>query len=194
MVEWYTNDDVLERIKKEYVVAWSTIYPIICWGDGENPRNVSVSMDGILAEMRTKYLPNTNLEQCLYIELFSETRIKFLKCCSEKFMFQRVKYVQSQSYLTTGGLQPISSSWRKTPWDPRPVFNSFQLNTCSFIPYVTSSLMRAWFCRLQLLLDFASGVILWSENCGTHDHIKMAQTWVSPTPGGPGHRISIPQE
>jgi hypothetical protein len=25
-----------------------------------------------------------------------------------------------QSYFTTGGLPPISSSWRQAPWDPRP--------------------------------------------------------------------------
>jgi hypothetical protein len=27
---------------------------------------------------------------------------------------------QSQSYFTTGGLPPISSSWRQAPWDSRP--------------------------------------------------------------------------
>jgi hypothetical protein len=27
---------------------------------------------------------------------------------------------QSQSYFTTGGLPPISSSWRQAPWGPRP--------------------------------------------------------------------------
>jgi hypothetical protein len=27
---------------------------------------------------------------------------------------------QSQSYFMTGGLLPISLSWRKAPWDPRP--------------------------------------------------------------------------
>jgi hypothetical protein len=31
---------------------------------------------------------------------------------------------QSQSYFTTGGLPPISSSWSQTPWNPRPE-NSF---------------------------------------------------------------------
>jgi hypothetical protein len=29
---------------------------------------------------------------------------------------------QSQSYFTTGGLPPISSTWRQAPWDPRPDF------------------------------------------------------------------------
>jgi hypothetical protein len=31
---------------------------------------------------------------------------------------------QSQSYFTTGGLPPISSSWCQAPWDPGPVFFS----------------------------------------------------------------------
>jgi hypothetical protein len=42
----------------------------------------------------------------------------------------------------------------------------FQLNTCSYSPYVTSSLMRGWVCRLQLLLGLASAVILRSESAG----------------------------
>jgi hypothetical protein len=29
---------------------------------------------------------------------------------------------QSLSYFTSGGLPPISSSWRQAPWDPRPEF------------------------------------------------------------------------
>jgi hypothetical protein len=36
----------------------------------------------------------------------------------------------------------------------------FQLNTCGYSPYVTSSLRRAWVCRSQLLLAVASAVIL----------------------------------
>jgi hypothetical protein len=46
----------------------------------------------------------------------------------------------------------------------------FQLNTCGYSPYVTSSLRRGWMCRLQLLLGLASTVILRSKSCGTHDH------------------------
>jgi hypothetical protein len=65
---------------------------------------------------------------------------------------------ESQSYFTTGGLTPVSSSWRQAPWDPWPVF--FQLNTCGYSPYVTSSLTRGWFCHLHLLLVLASVVIL----------------------------------
>jgi hypothetical protein len=46
----------------------------------------------------------------------------------------------------------------------------FQQNTCGYSPYVTSSLMKGWVCRLQLLLVLASAVILRSEPRGTHDH------------------------
>jgi hypothetical protein len=38
---------------------------------------------------------------------------------------------ESQSYFTTGGLLPINSSWRQTPWGSRPkLFFLFQLNPC----------------------------------------------------------------
>jgi hypothetical protein len=45
----------------------------------------------------------------------------------------------SQSYITTGGSPPISSSWRQATW----VTNSD----------LFSSLTRGWVCRLQLLLS-----------------------------------------
>jgi hypothetical protein len=49
----------------------------------------------------------------------------------------------NKCYFTTGSLPPISSSWRRVPWDPRPeIF--FQLNSCGNSPYVTSSLTRRW--------------------------------------------------
>jgi hypothetical protein len=37
------------------------------------------------------------------------------------------------------------------------------------------SLTRGWVCRLQLLLDLTSAVILGSESCRTHDHILLPQ-------------------
>jgi hypothetical protein len=40
---------------------------------------------------------------------------------------------------------------------------------------VTSSLKRGWVCRLQLLLDLASAVILRSESRWIHDHILLSQ-------------------
>jgi hypothetical protein len=42
----------------------------------------------------------------------------------------------------------------------------FQLNTCGYRPYVTSSLTRGWVCRLQLLLALASVVNLRSDPAG----------------------------
>jgi hypothetical protein len=41
------------------------------------------------------------------------------------------------------------------------------------------SLIRGWVC-LQLLLAFASTVILGSESQKTHDHILLSQIWESP--------------
>jgi hypothetical protein len=54
---------------------------------------------------------------------------------------------QNQSYFTTGGLLPVSSSWRQAPWDSRHSNCTFQLNTCGYSPYVISSLTRGWVCR-----------------------------------------------
>jgi hypothetical protein len=56
----------------------------------------------------------------------------------------------------------------------------FQLNTCGYSPYVTSSLTRGWVCRLQLLQVLASAVILRSQSRGTHDHILLSQIRDSP--------------
>jgi hypothetical protein len=89
--------------------------------------------------------------------------------------------LQSQSYFRTGGLLPISSSWRQAPWDSWHSNFIFQLNTCGYSPCVTFSLMTGWVCRLQLLLVLASTVILWSESRGTHDHILLFQTRDSPS-------------
>jgi hypothetical protein len=51
----------------------------------------------------------------------------------------------------------------------------FQLNTCGYNLYVTTTLTRGWVCRLQLLLVLASAVVLGSESCGTHDDILLSQ-------------------
>jgi hypothetical protein len=56
----------------------------------------------------------------------------------------------------------------------------FQLNTCGHNPYITPSLMRGWFCHLQLLLALAITVILRSESCRTYDHILLSLIWDSP--------------
>jgi hypothetical protein len=56
----------------------------------------------------------------------------------------------------------------------------FQLNTCGYSPYVTSSLTRGWVCGLQLLLVLASAFILWPESRRTRDHILLSQIRDSP--------------
>jgi hypothetical protein len=60
-----------------------------------------------------------------------------------------------------------------SPFRPTTRIFIFQLNSCSYSPYVRviSFLMRGWVCRLQLLLVVARAVILRSESHGTHDHI-----------------------
>jgi hypothetical protein len=40
--------------------------------------------------------------------------------------------------------------------------------------------MRGWVCRLKLLLELASVVILRSESRGSHDHILLSQIQDSP--------------
>jgi hypothetical protein len=100
---------------------------------------------------------------------------------------------QSQSYFTTGGLPPISLSWRQAPWDSRPAI-FFQLNTCGHSPHVTSSLTRGWVCHLQPLLALASAVILGYESRGPHNHNFTASGSRLPRPWGQGPRIYIPQE
>jgi hypothetical protein len=56
---------------------------------------------------------------------------------------------QSQSYFTTGGLRPISSSWGQTPLTLATSNFIFQLNTCGYSPYVTSSLTTGLVSHLQ---------------------------------------------
>jgi hypothetical protein len=81
-----------------------------------------------------------------------------------------------QSYFTTGGLPPISSSWRQKPRDPRPeiLFSNWTLAAMVLM------LTRWWVCRLQLLLVLASAVTLRSEFHGTHDHILLSHIRDSP--------------
>jgi hypothetical protein len=74
-------------------------------------------------------------------------------------------------YFATGGLPPISLSWHQAPWDPRTVI-FFQLNLWG---HVTSSPMRGWICRLQLLLVLARAVILGTVCRGAHGQHFVSQ-------------------
>jgi hypothetical protein len=69
----------------------------------------------------------------------------------------------------------------------------FQLKPCGPIPYVTSSLTRGYIRRLQLLLAFASAVILRTESRRTHEYFTVSDSRL-PQRGGSGHHIYIPPE
>jgi hypothetical protein len=56
----------------------------------------------------------------------------------------------------------------------------FQLNTCGYSPYVTSSLTRGWVCRLQVMVALARAVMHGSESSGTQGHILLSQIRDSP--------------
>jgi hypothetical protein len=100
-------------------------------------------------------------------------------CCMRRNKENAIVRAKSQSYLSTGGLPLISSSWRQAPWDSRPAI-FFQLNTCFHSPNVKSSLTRGWVCNLQLLLAPSSAVILRSDSRGIRDHILLSQIRDSP--------------
>jgi hypothetical protein len=61
----------------------------------------------------------------------------------------------TQSYFTTGGIPPISSSWCQAPWGSRPVtFFFFKWTHAVIVRYVTSSLRRRWVCLSWICLAF----------------------------------------
>jgi hypothetical protein len=71
------------------------------------------------------------------------------------------RFTGNQFVLATSPLRPTTSDF------------IFQLNTCGYSPYVTSSLTRGWTFRLQFLLVLASAVILRFKSGGTHDHTLL---------------------
>jgi hypothetical protein len=80
---------------------------------------------------------------------------------------------ESESYITTDG-QSASLSCNKAPiWGLRPDLDYCQ--TVAGLLMWAFSMTRGRVCRLQLLLAFASAVILGSESLGTHDHILLSQ-------------------
>jgi hypothetical protein len=83
-------------------------------------------------------------------------------------LFYEWRFTANQFVLATSPLRPTTRIFM------------FQLNTCGYSPYVTSSLTRWWVCHLQLLLGLASAVILRSESQGAHDHILLSQIRDSP--------------
>jgi hypothetical protein len=86
---------------------------------------------------------------------------------SESELLYNWRFTASQSVLATSPLRLTTNNF------------IFHLNTCTYSPDVTSSLARGWVC-LQLLLVFASAVILRFKSRGTHDHILLSQIRGSP--------------
>jgi hypothetical protein len=67
-----------------------------------------------------------------------------------------------------------SLSWNKAPiWGLRPDF--YYCQTVAGLLIWVLSLTKGRLCRLQLLLVFASAVILGYESRGTRDHILLSQ-------------------
>jgi hypothetical protein len=100
---------------------------------------------------------------------------------------------QSQDYLKTAGLAPVSSSWRQALWASRPEIFFIQRNPCGPSPYVTSSLMRRWVCLLWIYLAFRLAHIAcywkfpfctiyeFSVSTGFAKHIiRVLRAWVAP--------------
>jgi hypothetical protein len=97
-------------------------------------------------------------------------------------------YSQSQSYFISGGLPPISSSWKQAPWELRPVI-----------------LLSNWTLAVIGLSDERMGLsftIAAGSRQRSHSQIRAPRdSWPYftlsdsrlPQPGGPGPRIYIPQ-
>jgi hypothetical protein len=90
---------------------------------------------------------------------------------SERVILRRAVY-RHQFVLATSPLRITTSNF------------IFQLNTCVYSHYVTSSRQRGWVCPLQLLLVLASAVILGTESHGIYNHILLSQIRDSPNPEG----------
>jgi hypothetical protein len=101
---------------------------------------------------------------------------------SESELLYDWRFTANQFVLATGPLKPTTSIF------------FFQLNTCGYSPYVTSTLTKGWVCRLQLLLLLASSAILRSETRGTHDHILLPQILDYPNLKGQGPAFISPRK
>jgi hypothetical protein len=63
------NDDELERIWKEAVLAYWKHCPGICL-EGERRLTKNLTIVGILAEIRTEHVPNRSQRRCVYTSLY----------------------------------------------------------------------------------------------------------------------------
>jgi hypothetical protein len=82
------------------------------------------------------------------------TAASWAKICSVRIMGRDPLVSQSQSYFTTVGLLPISSSWCQVPCDSSWAETFLQLISWGHSPYVTSSLTRRWICPYEYAWPF----------------------------------------
>jgi hypothetical protein len=68
-----------------------------------------------------------NVQYTIYLH-FRVMTLMYWQCIQGQSTFQ------SQSYFTTGGVPPISSSWRQAPWDSRPVILFFNWTLAVIVP------------------------------------------------------------
>jgi hypothetical protein len=90
----------------------------------------------------------------------------------------QVELKVSQSYVTTDG-QSASLSWCQAPSVAQGQI-SVTVRQLRLSWGGAPSLKRGRACRLQLLLNLASAIILGSESSGTHDHTLLSQILASP--------------
>jgi hypothetical protein len=149
----------------------------------------------LLWSRRCPLLNTPQLSCQLYHHLFSASlaELNSQLTGSESELLYDWRFTANQFVLATSPLRLTTSNC------------IFRLNTYGYSPYVTSSLTRGWICRLQLLLVFASAVILRSESRGwPHLRFESPSTWrarsphlYTPRTGWPGytprHRVKKSQ-
>jgi hypothetical protein len=114
--------------------------------------------------------------------LWDDLTAACLKVESEPELLYDRRFTANQFFLATSPLRLTSSNF------------ICQLHTCGYSLYVTCYLTIGWICRLQLLLIFASAVILRSESRGTHKPYFSVSDKRLFQPGGPGSYIYIAEE
>jgi hypothetical protein len=148
-----------------------------------NYRHSAVLYTLQIARVHAKSFPAISIFTSICLVTAPTIVIPLLPCSSPLWMALPYNWAQSESESESKlcydcGLPPISSSWRQTLETHDQYF--FQLNTCRYSPFVTSSLTRGWVGCLQFLLALANEVFLGSESHGNHDHILLPQTRDSP--------------
>jgi hypothetical protein len=136
-------------------------------GSGVHPASYPKDTGGSPPEREADYSPPASAEgkkMWIYTStppysLMALCLIKPLKTESESVLLYDWGLIAYQFVLASSTLRISTSNC------------FFQLSTCGFCPYVTSSLTRGWVCCLQLLLDLVSAIILSSGSRGTHDNI-----------------------